>query len=78
MSPIAAHGRGLPSTPVTVSAHGRAFTKSRMSGCMWYVHPLSTTKPMCLSCLGRPRTCRSLRRAARVASSARGCDEMFR
>eukprot|EP00965_Chrysotila_dentata_P082547 2724845-Pleurochrysis_carterae.AAC.1 len=29
MSPIATHGRGLPSTPVTVSAHGRAFTKSR-------------------------------------------------
>eukprot|EP00965_Chrysotila_dentata_P125173 4137545-Pleurochrysis_carterae.AAC.1 len=29
MSPTATHGRGLPSTPVTVSVHGRAFTKSR-------------------------------------------------
>eukprot|EP00965_Chrysotila_dentata_P200431 6179972-Pleurochrysis_carterae.AAC.2 len=72
------HERGLPSTPKTVSEHERTFIRSRKSGWIWYVHPLSTTKPMCLPLVRRPRACRSLCLPARVAISTRGFEAIHR
>eukprot|EP00965_Chrysotila_dentata_P044605 1482678-Pleurochrysis_carterae.AAC.3 len=45
---------------------------------MWYVHPLSATKPMCLPFVRRLRACLSLERAERVATRARALEEMRR
>eukprot|EP00965_Chrysotila_dentata_P093297 3081852-Pleurochrysis_carterae.AAC.1 len=45
---------------------------------MWYVHPLSTTKPMCLPFVRRLRVCLSLERAERVATRARALEAMRR
>eukprot|EP00965_Chrysotila_dentata_P038807 1289807-Pleurochrysis_carterae.AAC.4 len=75
-SPMATHGRGFPSTPDTVSEHGFKLIRSCMQGCMWYVQPLSITKPMCLPLVRRLRVCLSLNRADRVATRARALEAM--
>eukprot|EP00965_Chrysotila_dentata_P116090 3837735-Pleurochrysis_carterae.AAC.1 len=77
-TPMATHGRGFPSTPDTDSEQAFKFIRSCMYGCMWYVHPLSTTKPMCLPFVRRLRVCLSLRRAERVAIRAPALEAMRR
>eukprot|EP00965_Chrysotila_dentata_P035354 1176188-Pleurochrysis_carterae.AAC.1 len=54
-SPMTVQGCVRPSTPVTRSEHGLAFTRSSRRGCICHVHPLSTTKVLLA------RSCASLR-----------------
>eukprot|EP00965_Chrysotila_dentata_P099233 3281336-Pleurochrysis_carterae.AAC.2 len=48
-SPMTVQAYVRPSTPVTRSIQGLAFTKSSRRGCMCQVQPLSTTKAMLVS-----------------------------
>eukprot|EP00965_Chrysotila_dentata_P013395 443247-Pleurochrysis_carterae.AAC.3 len=59
-SPTATHGRGLPSTPETVSEQDRTLTKSRTSGCCAHVGRYGV--PLVLqSTLGDSKLCEDLR-----------------